>query len=433
MHKLFERIKALESQMVACRRDLHKYPEAAWTEFRTASKVADRLTELGFEVYTGDEVLAESEMMGVPTPQELQKHQARAVEEGANPVWVEKMAGGKTGVLGVLKFAKPGKTVAFRVDMDANDVQETHDPAHTPNALGFASVHPNIMHACGHDAHTTMGLTLAQIIAEHKEDFAGTIKIVFQCAEEGVRGAKAMAAKGIVDDADYFFGFHIGSGKATDSCVTCMIGNMLATSKIDAYFKGLSAHAGAAPQDGKNALLAAAQACISLHSIARHGKGASRINVGVFNAGTGRNVLPDVATIKFETRGADSAINNYMETEAYRMVQSAANLYNVEVTFKAMGSAPACVLDRELGGEVYKTLAATGQFEQLIPEGDLGGSEDCTYFMERVQERGGKAVFITVGAKTCAGLHNSKFELGEQTMVTGVTAMVTLAKKYTQL
>ena len=410
MEKLYARVKELEQEMIEMRRDLHKHPEAAWTEFRTAAKVAGRLTELGFEVYVGDDVMVESEMMGVPSAEELKKHQERAISEGADPKWVQKMTGGKTGVMGVMKFDKPGRTIAFRVDMDANDVQE--------------------MHACGHDSHTTMGLTLAKILSENKDEFAGTIKLVFQCAEEGVRGAKAMAAKGIVDDAEYFFGTHVGSGKKTDSSVTCMVGDMLATSKIDAYFKGLSAHAGAAPQNGKNALLAASQACISLHSISRHGKGVSRINVGVLQAGTGRNVLPDIATIKFETRGADSEINSYMEAEARRMVEAAAKLYNVEVTFKDMGSAPSCKLDTELGAEIYSLLKSTGEFEELIPHGSLGGSEDCTYFMDRVQARGGKAVFIFVGARTDAGLHNGKFDMGEKTMVTGVTALVTLAKKY---
>lgn len=429
---LYDVAKSLEQEMIERRRDFHKYPEAAWTEFRTASIVADTLTELGFEVYTADEALLESEMMGVPSAEELKKHQERAIADGANPKWVERMTGGKTGVLAVMKFAKPGKTVAFRVDMDANDVDETNDPNHLPNKEGFASQYKNVMHACGHDAHTTMGLALAKMIATYKELFAGTIKIIFQCAEEGVRGGRAMAAKGIVDDVDYFFGMHIGNGRNYANSVTCMIGNFLATSKIDAYFKGVSAHAGAAPQDGKNALLAAAQSCISLHSIARHGKGASRINVGVFNAGTGRNVLPDVATIKFETRGATTDINNYMETEAYRMIESAAKLYNVEVEFKAMGAAPSCKLDRALGEEAYKILSAVGKFDEVVPEGSLGGSEDVAYFMERIQERGGQAIFMYSGAKTSAGLHNSKFYMIDEgaTMVAGAAAMAILAQAF---
>lgn len=428
---LYDVAKSLEQEMIAIRRDFHKHPESAWTEFRTASIVAERLTKLGFEVYVGDDALLESEMMGVPSAEELAKHQERAIAEGADPKWVEKMTGGKTGVLAVMKFAKPGKTIAFRVDMDANDVDETTDPEHTPNKEGFASTHKNVMHACGHDAHTTMGLTLAKIISEHKELFAGTIKIVFQCAEEGVRGGRAMAAKGIVDDVDYFFGLHIGNGRKFANSVTCMIGNFLATSKIDAYFKGVSAHAGAAPQDGKNALLAAAQSCISLHSIARHGRGASRINVGVFNAGTGRNVLPDVATIKFETRGASTEINDYMEAEAYRMIESAAKLYDAKVEFKAMGAAPSCKLDRPLGEEVYKLLSAVGKFDEVVPEGSLGGSEDVAYFMDRVQARGGQAIFMYAGAKTCAGLHNSKFDLEEGgTLVAGAAAMAIIAQEF---
>ena len=139
---------------------------------------------------------------------------------------------------------------------------------------------------------------------------AGTIKLIFQPAEEGVRGARAMVAKGIVDDVDYMFGGHIGFKATKSDSLVCLTGGFLATTKLDASFKGESSHAGAAPERGRNALLAAAASCIALHSISRHGQGASRINVGVLQAGTGRNVLPDVGLIKMETRGANTEIND---------------------------------------------------------------------------------------------------------------------------
>ena len=109
-----------------------------------------------------------------------------------------------------------------------------------------------------------------------------------------------MVAKGIVDDVDYMFGGHIASKPTKSDSLVCLTGGFLATTKLDASFKGESSHAGAAPERGRNALLAAAASCIALHSISRHGQGASRINVGVLQAGTGRNVLPDVGLIKME-------------------------------------------------------------------------------------------------------------------------------------
>ena len=177
---------------------------------------------------------------------------------------------------------------------------------HRPFKEGFNSLHHNEMHACGHDGHVTVGLAVAKLIADNKDSMAGTIKLVFQPAEEGVRGARAMVAKGIVDDADYMFGGHIGFKATVSGTIVCLTGGLLATTKLDAHFKGMSSHAGAAPEEGRNALLAAAAASVAMHSISRHGQGASRINVGVLQAGTGRNVLPDVALIKMETRGANS-------------------------------------------------------------------------------------------------------------------------------
>lgn len=431
MEKFFEQARKMEQSIVARRRDLHKYAESAWTEFRTASIVVKELEKLGYEVFMADDALVPEEMMGLPSAEVLAQCQERAISEGADPEIVQRMSGGKTAVMGVMKFSKPGKTVAFRMDMDANDVQETADAAHLPNKIGFSSIHANVMHACGHDGHTSTGLALAKLIADNKEEFSGTIKLIFQPAEEGVRGARAMVAKGIVDDVDYFFGMHLGFNANRDNTFICMTDNFLATSKVDARFKGLSAHAGAAPQDGKNALLAAAQACLSLHSIARHGKGVTRINVGVVNAGTGRNVLPDIAEIKFETRGADTEINEYMYKEAQRMVRAAAAMYDVEVETEDMGGAPSCKLDREFGEEIQKIITSTGQFSEVIPEVGLGASEDCTYFMDRVQEKGGKAVYMMCGANIAAGHHNSKFDFTEKNLVNASATLATLAQVFT--
>ena len=122
----------------------------------------------------------------------------------------------------------------------------------------------------------------------------------------------------------------------------------------------MSSHAGAAPEEGRNALLAAAAASVAMHSISRHGQGASRINVGVLQAGTGRNVLPDVALIKMETRGANSVINNFMSKEAKRMIKAAADMYNVEVSISEAGGAQACVTDEPPGKEIEKIETATG-------------------------------------------------------------------------
>jgi aminobenzoyl-glutamate utilization protein A len=219
--KIIQAATALKNKTVARRRDFHKHAEVAWTEFRTAAYVAQTLTDLGYQVSTGDDVHDEASMMGLPSKAELEKQMQRAIDQGADKAWVEKMAGGKTGVVGVMKFAKPGPTVALRVDMDANDLSEATEEKHRPFREGFASVNKGAMHACGHDGHTSIGLAVAEVLAGLKDELAGTIKLIFQPAEEGVRGAKAMMAKGVVDDVNYVVGMHLGVNLRKTGQVAC--------------------------------------------------------------------------------------------------------------------------------------------------------------------------------------------------------------------
>lgn len=431
MEKFWQDARNMEQEIIEIRRDFHKYAESGWTEFRTASIIYKELSKLGFEVSCGDEVIDENSMMGVPENKILAECEQRAISEGADSNLVRKMAGGKTGVMGVMHFARPGRIVALRFDMDANDVCETTDSSeHRPGKLQFNSIHENVMHACGHDGHVAIGIGIARIIAQNKDEFSGTIKLIFQPAEEGVRGAKAMVAKGIVDDVDYFFGFHLGVSTTRNGLIAAMTDGFLATTKLDANFKGLSAHAGAAPQRGKNALLAAAQASISLHTISRHGRGASRINVGTIDGGTGRNILPDVATIKLETRGATTVINNFMVSEAKRMIQAAADMYDVEVEIKDMGEASSCVLDLPFGEEVHDILSKSGKYREIMKTVTLGGSEDCAYFMERVQAYGGQAIYMMLGSEIKAGHHSSKFDFDEKVLAESAGTMAYLAQKF---
>lgn len=413
MATIWQQAEELKDEMVERRRDLHRHPETGWTEFRTASMIIGELKKLGYDVKFGADVIDEKSMMGVPSEAELVDYMQRAINEGADPELVKKMAGGKTGIVATLKTDKPGKTVAFRFDMDCNDVEEERCDEHRPAKEGFASEHKKAMHACGHDGHVTIGLSAAKLLAANKARLAGTVKLIFQPAEEGVRGAFAMMNAGVVDDVDYLFGGHIGFKATADNCLVTMTDGFLATTKLDAEFTGVSAHAGAAPEQGKNALLAAAQAAISLNTIPRHSKGSSRINVGVLNAGTGRNVVPDIAAIKLETRGATTEIDEYMVTEAKRILNACAAMYDVKVKITMAGAAPACFADKELGHEVAELIEEKCHYDEVVEYVDMGGSEDCGYFMERVQQHGGRALYMMYGTKIAAGHHNSHFDFNE--------------------
>ncbi len=421
--QIIKAAEALKQKTIARRRDLHKHAEVAWTEFRTGSYVAKTLTELGYQVRVGADVHDEAAMMGVPSKADLEKHMQRAIEQGADKTWVAQMSGGKTGVVGVMKFAKPGPVVALRVDMDANDLSESTEDKHRPFKEGFASINKGAMHACGHDGHTSLGLAVAEVLAGLKDQLAGTIKLIFQPAEEGVRGAKAMMTKGVVDDVKYVVGMHLGVNLRKTGQVACRTEGFLATTKLDATFTGIPAHAGAAPETGKNAILAACTATLNLHAISRHSQGISRINVGVIQGGSGRNVIPANAVIKVETRGVNSEINEYVYNEAVRIIEASALLQGCKVSMELMGGAAGCDNDAELVERIRKVAERQKLLPEILPSGNIGGSEDCAYFMERVQQKGGQAAFVMIGTELAAGHHDSFFDFNEEVFVPAIALM----------
>lgn len=415
--------KDMYPTMVERRRDLHRHPEPGWTEFRTASFVCTTLTKLGYTVKTGADAVKKDAMMGVPSAEKLAAEQKRAISEGADPAWVEKMTGGLTGVVATMKFSDDGPVVGLRCDIDSNDVTETDDPEHFPNKEGFRSLHPGAMHACGHDGHTTVGLAIAEILVDLKDQLHGTVKFIFQPAEEGVRGAKAMMENGDVDDVDYMIGCHFGLKMKETGLVACNVTNFLATTKYDAHYVGKPAHAGANPELGKNALLAACCAALNLHAIPRHSEGASRINVGTLNAGSGRNVIGDKALMQLETRGVTSKINTFMETEAKRILEAAALMYDVKVDITQTGGAAGANNTPALAQYMEKKAEGLGLFKKVVKQCDFGASEDCSYFMERVQEHGGEAAYILMGTDLAAGHHDSHFNFDEKAMINSASLL----------
>lgn len=424
--RVSERARAIEEKIIGYRRDFHRYAEAAWTEHRTASLVARRLVDLGFQVQAGRQVVRDEDRMGLPAPEVLEEHWQRALEQGGDPEFLEAVRGGFTGVVGILTNGD-GPTVGLRFDMDAVDIKESQDQGHRPIREGFASVNDGAMHACGHDGHTAVGLGVAEVLMSLRDEFRGTVKLVFQPAEEGVRGAKAMVGAGVVDDVDCMLAHHVYSGWALGE-VDPGRGNYLATTKFDAFITGLPAHAGGRPHEGKNALLAAATAVLNLHSIPRHKEGATRINVGRLNAGMGRNVVSPTAHLVVETRGSTSELNNYVYGYAVRVLEAAAAMHECTVEIKAMGGAQSANSDPELAQRVERVALEMEGFRIRMPEAG-GGSEDYTYMMERVQQNGGLATNIGLGADLGGwGHHTAEFDFDERAlgMGTALLSAVTL-------
>ncbi len=421
---LLSRLDSLSASAVTWRRDFHKYPEVAWTEFRTGSIVARRLLDMGgWEVIYGEDLYDKSMMLGMPSQKELDEHAARAIAQGGDPEIIAKMKGGYTGVLATLKTGDgDGPVVAFRVDIDANDLQEAQDEEHRPYAEGFSSQNPNAMHACGHDCHTAMGLLAAQALLDARDMLpSGTIKIVFQTGEEGGRGGQPMARAGIVDDADYFMAVHVGVGPDTRlGTIGCGVSNMSCSTKSDVTFTGIPAHAGGHPESGKNALLASANAAINLYAITRHSEGATRVNVGVLNAGVGRNVIAPNAYMKIETRGVTKSLNDFMSERAVSVIQGAAKMYGVDCSIVKTGETTSAPMDPEMVEIVARSAAEIPGVEHVVRDVSMGGGgEDCTFFMLRIQERGGKATMAIVSTSGAAVGHNSYFDVDEEVIAIG--------------
>lgn len=412
-----QQAQQLQAQLQADRRDFHKYAESGWFEVRTSSIVAARLTELGYEVLTGPRVCRAESRMGVAGPEQLEQEYQRALDQGAIPAFAEAMRGGFTGVIGILRCGE-GPTVAMRFDIDALGVQEDGSVEHRPSAEGFASVNDGVMHACGHDGHTAIGLGVAKVLAGMREQLRGTVKLIFQPAEEGVRGARAIVEHGHLDDVDYVIGNHMGPASG-DSQVSFSKEATLATSKLDVTFYGKAAHAAMIPERGNNALLAAATAVLNLQAVPRHSGGDTRINVGTLQAGTGRNVICDRAVLQMEVRGATTEVNNYVEAYARRIVEAAAAMHGCTCEIRPVGGAESLKSNPEMvdwaAGVCRDCLGL-----KVLTDQRAGASEDYSYMVNRVHSHGGKGVFFSTNTPCSGQFHGERFDFQEDALPNAV-------------
>ena len=431
--EIIRRSEALAPWLTDIRRSIHRFPETGWLEMRTSALIAKALTEMGYEVITGRAACAEAARMGVPDEKTTQAHLARVLAYGCEEAYLtDDMREGFTGVVGVLRCGD-GPTVAMRFDIDALGMQECPEDAHRPAREGFASVNRGMMHACGHDAHAAIGLGVAKVLSEMKDQLHGTVKLLFQPGEEGARGAKAMVAAGHLDDVDVFLGSHVApTDSLDDGDVTPGTYGSLATTKYDVFFRGLASHAGGFPEKGRNALLAAASAVLALHAIPRHSAGESRINVGTLHAGTGRNVIPDEAVMQLEVRGETTEINSFMAAAAEDVCRGAAAMQGCTVEMKKMGEAEGqhsdAALIARIGDVVRRDLPHLTV--SSVENAKNWGSEDISVMMNRVQARGGLATYMRMMTPMASAQHTVKFDLDERVLVTGVQVFCAAAMDF---
>lgn len=402
-----------QEQLVAFRRDLHRHAESGLSEFWTASYLAEKLAALGCEVHLGDEVMDRTVLMGVPDPKTQEERLKAALAQGANPKWIEKM-NGLTGVMVDIRPDLPMHSV-LRFDIDCVDVDESTELAHKPAAEGFASINKNECHACGHDGHAAIGLGVAMELMRCKDKLKHNVRLIFEPAEEGSRGAYPIVKAGLVNGAKYFLSAHIGVNAGKDHELVCGTQGFLATTKFDVELFGLASHSGSDPHKGHNSILAAASMILNLHAIPRHGKGASRITVGMVSGGTGRNVIPSYAKLVCETRGATTEINQYMFDKAKLIINHVAAMYEQDVKITVMGSAGNAVSDQKMIDVVKLAAKDVPYFhENLITEmGEGFGTDDACTFINAIQEQGGAGTYAQIGSKLPAGHHNQFFDFNE--------------------
>jgi aminobenzoyl-glutamate utilization protein A len=417
-----------DSLLIALRRDFHRYAEPGWAEFRTAAKAAETLRDAGFDVAAGREVLV-PDRVGLPPAEVLDAELRRAVEQGADPAVVRDFAGGYTGVVGTLRGRSGGPTVALRFEMDANAGVEASDPDHRPAREGFASVNAGVVHNCGHDAHTAIGLMVARRLGELASHVHGEIRLIFQPAEEGLRGGRAMAAAGVVDGVDFFLGCHVGVQARATGEVIAGYRRILASHKFDAVFVGRNAHAAISPHEGRNALMAAAVAAQNLAAITRHGEGDSRINVGTLKAGESRNTIPAHATLSAEVRADSSPVLEFMVRRATAVVEAAAAMYEVDLSTETVGGARAADSDETLAAVVRDVAAEQPAVTSVRDAADFAASDDVSEFMAKVQEGGGRAVYFGVGSEMADLHHTPTFDIDEEALATGVDLFLGCLRK----
>ncbi|MFB6127894.1 MAG: amidohydrolase [Halolamina sp.] len=408
------------------RRDLHAHAEAGWKEFRTTALVAAELDGLGFDLHLGADAVAADERLGVPDGDELAAAERRAREEGAPEAYVDEMDG-ITGLVAIREFGD-GPVVGLRVDMDALARKEAGDDGHRPAREGFASVHPGEMHACGHDGHTAIGVGVARRLVGDEEGFDGTLKLFFQPAEEGGRGGYPMSKTAHLDDLDYLLTLHLGLDEPTGT-VVASYDRPLANAKLDARFTGEPAHAGGAPNEGRNALQALATAVTNLYAVPRHADGATRVNVGMVEADNAQNVIAEDARMRVEVRGETGALNEYMRGAAERVLDGAARMHDVDVETSLYGQTTSFEGDAELAAHVATAAERVGAVDDVRDSKAFGGSEDASYLIRRVQEAGGQAVYVGVGASNVAGHHTAYFDIDETALDLGADVMAATVRR----
>lgn len=382
---------ALQPQLVAWRRDFHMHPELGFQEVRTAGVVADHLRSLGLEIATGI---------------------------------------GKTGVVALVEpdsLPAEAPTVMLRFDMDALPIEEENDAS-------YRSQTPGVMHACGHDGHTAIGMGVAQVLAQHRNELAGRVKLVFQPAEEGLGGALAMIADGALDSPTptASFGLHLWSRLPLDQIVVQPGPLMAGADKVSLVVEGVGGH-GAMPHETIDAIVVASQIVVAWQTIVARSVDPMTpavITVGSFHSGSAANVIAERAELACSIRSFDLETRDFLVRRMREVAEGvcAAHGARCQLTFTA-GVLP--TVNSETGAELVRNVAAAlfGP-EKLAAMKPMMVGEDMSEFLARAP-----GCFVLVGAADPDGPPNSPhhsptFDFDERMLSTGAALLASAAAMY---
>ncbi len=379
---------ALVDEFIAVRHDIHRHPEMAFDEHRTAQLVAEQLRSWGYRVATGL---------------------------------------GGTGVVGQLVRGHSGKRLGLRADMDALPIVEE-------TGLPWSSCHHGVMHACGHDGHTAMLLAAAKHLAQ-RGAFEGTLNLIFQPAEEGAGGALKMMEDGLFErfPCDAIFAMHNMPGYPQGQLVFRSGPTMASSDYVTVTVRGRGGHGGM-PHRADDPLVAASSIVMALQTIVSRNTDPLQpvvITVGAFNAGHANNVIPDTAKLEIGVRALDPAVRRATEARIKALVHAQAESFNVQADIDwRPGYAVLVNSEAETRFALNVALRHFGS-ERVNPNGPmLTGSEDFAFMLERVP---GCYLFIGNGADGEPGacmVHNPAYDFNDRNIGIGAAYWVALTQDY---
>ncbi len=374
-------VEKISNEIIATRRDIHKYPELGFEVHRTAGLVADRLTELGFDVKTGV---------------------------------------GKTGIVADLKGSK-GLTIALRADMDALPLQEIGDSE-------FKSINDGVMHACGHDGHTAMLLGAARVLANKKDKIRGTVRFLFQPGEEGEGGARFMIEDGCLEGVDEVYGIHLWNYQKYGE-VGVKEGPILAAAdEFKITIKGTGGH-GAAPQGSVDAVVVSAHLITALQTIVSRNTNpleSTVVSIGMINGGYNFNIIADEVVLQGTARSYTEENRQMIKRRMQEIIDGIGQSFGATIDFIYRDGYPPTVNDKG----VYEKLLASAK--KIVGKGadypylSMGG-EDFSYYAQKIP-----GCFFFVGSAPenqpfrSVPHHCSHFDIDERALLVGASIFVQL-------